>query len=219
MLFIMNNEVIIFGTGGHAKVVHDIIVKEGKYRPVAFFSLNTGLATFLNLPHFHQDDFKNSHYSQGIIAIGDNWTRSNLATFILSEKKSFTFINAIHPSAQIGSGTVLGNGIAVMANAVINPDSKIGSHVIINTSSSIDHDCKINAYASIAPGAVLGGHVTVGEYSAVSLGAKIIHNVSIGHHSVIGAGSLVLKNVADYVVAFGSPCISMRMRTENEKYL
>jgi sugar O-acyltransferase (sialic acid O-acetyltransferase NeuD family) len=215
----MNKEVVIFGTGGHAKVVHDILVKEGQYTPVAFFSLENTLQTFLGLPHFHQNSFKQSRYTQGVVAVGDNWTRSKVTKLILSEKNSFIFVNAIHPSAQVGTGVVLGTGNVVMANAVINPYSKIGSHVIINTSSSIDHDCQLDDYSSVAPGVVLGGNVRLGEFSAISLGTKVIHNKKIGKHSVIGAGALVLKDFDDYSVAYGVPCRFIRKRVENEKYL
>ncbi len=212
-------KMVIFGTGGHAKVIHDILLKQGLYEPAAFFSLEKGIKSFLGIPHFHQEDFSQSSFDMGIVAIGDNWIRSQVVNFILSVKKDFTFVNAIHPSAQIGNNTVFGKGVVVMANTAINPDSKIGSHVIINTSSSIDHDCTISNFASIAPGAILGGNVTVGEYSAISLGAQVIHGMAIGQHSVVGAGSLVLNNIEDKVVAFGCPCKTIRRRAENEKYL
>lgn len=215
----MSKEIIIFGTGGHAKVVFDILLKEGLFKPVAFFSMEKDLKSFLGLPHFHQDEFKVSSYTHGVIAIGDNWIRSKVVDFITSEKKNFIFISAVHPSAQVGTGANIGVGTVIMANTVVNPYTEIGNHVILNTSSSIDHDCKIKHFASIAPGAILGGNVEVGEFSAVSLGASIIHGKKIGAHSVIGAGSVVVKDIEDHVVAFGTPCRILRKRVEDEKYL
>lgn len=217
--FPMMESIAIFGTGGHARVIYDILLKQGRYKPSAFFSLEKGLDSFLGVPHFHQDEFKNSSFSAGIVAIGDNWLRSKVVSFICAEKKDFNFVNAIHPSAQIGEGVTFGSGNTVMANAVINPFSIIGSHVIVNTSSSVDHDCHLGDFSSIAPGAVLGGNVVIGSFSAISLGARIIHNKKIGNNVVIGAGSLVLSNVEDSVVAYGAPCQIIRKRAQNEKYL
>lgn len=215
----MKSEVVIFGTGGHAKVVYDILLKEGLHTPVAFLSLDKNLKTFLGLPHYHQDELSELKYNSGIIAIGDNWTRSNLAKIILAENKNFVFITAVHPSSQLGVGSVIGKGSVVMANTTINPYCQIGDHSIINTSSSIDHDCLIGNFSSIAPGAVLGGNVKIGEFSVVSLGANIIHGKKIGNHSVVGAGSLVINDIEDHVVAYGSPSRVIRKRTEDEKYL
>lgn len=215
----MKNEVIIFGTGGHAKVVLDILLKAGEFTPVGFVSLDNTINIFLGLPHFHQDNFKNLNFTKGIIAIGDNWTRVQVAKIISSLKPEFAFVKAIHPSSQIGTGVDIGDGVVVMAGSIINPDSKIGAHVIINTNASVDHDCVLHNFCSIAPGATLGGNVVIGEHSAISLGGKVIHGKKIGANSVVGAGSLVLKDVPENVVAYGTPCRVVRMRKNDEKYL
>jgi sugar O-acyltransferase (sialic acid O-acetyltransferase NeuD family) len=215
----MKSEVIIFGTGGHAKVVHDILLKAGEFTPVGFVSLDNTIKTFLGLPHYHQSNFKKLNFTKGVIAIGDNWTRAQVAKFISSEKPEFFFVKAIHPSSQIGAGAVIGDGSVAMAGSIINPGSKIGAHTIINSNASIDHDCVLHNFCSIAPGAILGGNVIVGELSAISLGCKIIHGKKIGAHSVIGAGALVLSDIQGRVVAYGTPCKVIRNREENEKYL
>jgi sugar O-acyltransferase (sialic acid O-acetyltransferase NeuD family) len=215
----MKTEVVIFGIGGHAKVVHDILEKSGQFTPTAFISLDSNLKTFLDLPHYHQSEFKKLNFKNGVVAIGDNWTRAQVVKFIISEKSDFVFVKAIHPSSQIGSRVVIGDGAVIMAGSVINPDSHVGMHVIVNTSSSIDHDCHLGKFCSVAPGAVLGGNVHVGESSSISLGAKIIHGKKIGSHTIIGAGALVLDDIQNQVIAYGSPCKVIRSRKENEKYL
>lgn len=212
-------EVVIFGTGGHAKVVYDILIKQNIYKPVAFFSLNENLESFNDTPHYHQSKFAEMRFDTGIVAIGDNSVRSEVVEFILQNKSEFSFISAVHPSAHLGQGVSIGNGSAVMAGVVVNSSTSIGPHVILNTGSIIDHDCKIDDYASIAPGCTLGGNVKVGQYSAISLGANIIHGQSIGAHTVVGAGSLVLKNVGDFQLAYGVPCTEIKKRTSGEKYL
>lgn len=211
--------VVIFGTGGHAKVIYDILLRQKHYKPVAFVSLNDTMVNFLGLPHFHQSNLSQLDFNSGIVAIGDNFIRSQVVEFVRSQKPAFNFITAIHPSAQIAEDVVLGEGAVVMANAVVNPGTRVAAHAILNTSSSIDHDCIIGQFASIAPGCTLGGNIEVGEFSAVSLGAQIIHGKMIGAHSVIGAGSLVLDDVESFTVAYGSPCKVIRKRTQGEKYL
>ncbi|MBY0553597.1 NeuD/PglB/VioB family sugar acetyltransferase [bacterium] len=211
--------VVIFGTGGHAKVVTDILLRQKIYKPVAFLSLNESLTTFLGLPHFHQSILPQKNFKTGVVAIGDNFIRSQVVEFIKTHIPDFKFITAVHPSAQIAGDVVLSDGTVVMANCVVNSGSNIGSHAILNTGSVVDHDCKIEQFASIAPGCVLGGNVVVGEFSAISLGANVIHGKKIGQHTVIGAGALVLEDVEGFKVAYGSPCREIRSRTQGEKYL
>ena len=95
-------EIAIFGAGGHAKVVIDVILKQGVYKPVAVFSLEA-LTSFAGLPHFHFDKFRDSKISAGVVAIGDNWLRSKVVENILAVQADFKFVSVVHPSAQVGS--------------------------------------------------------------------------------------------------------------------
>lgn len=212
-------DVIIFGTGGHAKVVYDILVKQAMYKPVAFVSLNENLTDFLGIPHLNQNKFKELKVKKGVVAIGDNSVRSSVVDFIQSQISDFEFVSAVHPSAQIGNDVKIGRGSVIMAQTAVNSGTRIGQHVILNTSSSVDHDCIIGDYSSIAPGAILGGNVKVGNFSAVSLGCHIIHGKSIGDHTVIGAGAVVIEDITDHKVAYGNPCKVIKMRQTGEKYL
>jgi sugar O-acyltransferase (sialic acid O-acetyltransferase NeuD family) len=212
-------DIVIFGTGGHSKVVYDILIKQQKYNPVAFVSLDKGLSTFMGLPHFHQSDLFRIKQSKGIVAIGDNYARAQVSSFILEKRPDFDFVMAVHPSAQVAYGVKIGRGSVVMANTALNSETVLGENVIINTGATVDHDCKIDSFASIAPGCTLGGNVTLGAFAALSLGAKVVHNKKIGIHTVVGAGSVVLNDIADYKIAYGSPCRVIRDRKEGEKYL
>lgn len=211
-------DVIIFGTGGHAKVVLDTLNATGRYTPIAFVSL-ADLKSFQGLPHFHQNHFLDAKCSKGIVAIGDNWLRNQVTHFIQKQAPGFEFINAIHPTAVIAENVKIKAGTVVMANATINTGTQIGQHCIVNTSASVDHDCILGDYSSLAPAVVLGGSVQIGESSAISIAACAIHGVKVGNHTVIGAQSLVLKDVGDLSVAYGSPCRFIRNRIVGEKYL
>ena len=212
-------KVIIFGAGGHAKVIFDIISKEKKYDVAAFASLSSDKKELFGIPILSQDDFLKLNIQSGIVAVGDNLTRDRLTKTILEKSPHFKFVTAIHPSSQVGHDVQIGPGSVLMANTAVNPGTVIGEHVIINTGASIDHDCRIENFASIAPGATLGGNVKVGSHSAVSLGANVIHGISIGQNSVIGAGSTVLTDIGNFDLAYGTPCKVIRKRHADEKYL
>lgn len=157
--------------------------------------------------------------THGIVAIGDNWVRNIMVNKILQIKPGLIFLKAIHPSANIARGVIIGEGTVVMAGCIINSDTTIGRHCIINTNSSLDHDNRLGNFVTIAPGVTTGGNVVIDDFSSVSLGAKVIHKTIIGAHSLIGAGSLIVKNVESQSVWYGTPARLIRKRNIGEKYL
>ena len=78
-------------------------------------------------------------YRKAIIAIGDNTLREKLAGSI----KNVEWVSVVHPHAYLHPSVQLGEGTVVFAGAVVQPDASIGAHVIVNTGATIDHDCLI----------------------------------------------------------------------------
>lgn len=231
-LIILNKEgsmtdknVVVLGASEHAKVVLDIIEREGKYGIAGLIDTHKPAGGVLaGYPILGAEEvmlamFQRGEIAGAIIAIGDNWTRHRVAEKIKSSVPDFKFISAIHPSAQIAGRVSIGEGTVVMAGAIVNPDSVVGNHCILNTKSSLDHDCAMGDFSSLAPGVTTGGVVRIGAFSAISLGANIIHGKTIGAHTIVGAGALVLTDIPDHCVAYGVPAKVVRARIEGEKYL
>ncbi|MBF0207645.1 MAG: acetyltransferase [Oligoflexia bacterium] len=212
-------EVAIFGCGGHAKVVADIIEVQNQFRIACFVSDKYYFDSFIGYECVVEADFWSMGINRGVVAIGDNWTRYKKVENILSHLPEFKFSTLVHPSATVARGVTVGEGTVVMAKSVVNTSSLIGKHVIINTNSSVDHDCFLDDFSSIGPGTTLGGSCAIGGCSAISLGASLIHKIKVGKNSVIGAGSLVIRDVGDGIVAYGHPCVEIRKRESGESYL
>ncbi|MBX7223991.1 MAG: acetyltransferase [Blastocatellia bacterium] len=219
------NNIVVIGSSGHAKVVIDILEKQGLYRIAGLidgFRVVGGetsgyqiLGSETDLPRLCE-----SHrIVGGVVAIGDNFTRHKVVSRIAELLPDFPFVTAVHPGAIIAAHVTLGNGTVVMAGATVNPGTTVGSHCILNTQSSLDHDCRMGDFASLAPRAVTGGNVHIGQFSAISIGAIIKHGIEIGEHSVIGAGATVLFPIPAFSVAFGTPARIVRSRIAGERYL
>ncbi|MEQ8186739.1 MAG: acetyltransferase [Candidatus Eremiobacterota bacterium] len=217
--------ILIFGASGHGRVIIDIVEKEHIYNISGLIDDNKNLPVdfsgykILGITDDILHIIKKYDIYGGIVAIGDNWTRSEVVRKIRGFLPDFIFVNAIHPSAQIARNVTTGKGCVIMAGTVINSNTRTGDFCIINTGASVDHDNVIEDYASIAPGVTTGGNVKIGSFSAVSLGANIIHGVTVGEQTVIGAGSTVLKDISSHVVAYGTPAQVVRGRKAGEKYL
>jgi sugar O-acyltransferase (sialic acid O-acetyltransferase NeuD family) len=217
--------IFIVGASGHAKVIIDIIEKEGVYEIVGLIDSfkNKGEEVLGYKVVGKEEDLpeliKKYEQASVLIAIGDNWVRHLVMEKLLTIAPEITFASTIHPSAQIAKHVKIGSGVVIMAGAIVNSESVIEDFVIVNTKASIDHDGLLKSFSSIAPGVTLGGNVTIGNYAAVSIGATVKHNISIGEHALIGAGAVLLKNCDDNVVMYGVPAKEIKKREPGEKYL
>lgn len=206
----MSLPVILLGSGGHAKVVAEIL-QLNSARIIGCTSPETPSAEgiFKYIPYLGVDQII-AHYSpneimlvNGIGNVGGNKRRQEL--FELHTALGYTFVTVIHPSAIVSPFAQLDQGVQILAGAIIQAGSHIGSNTVINTRSSVDHDCHIGAHVHISPGVTLSGGVQVDDEVHVGAGATIIQNIKIGRGSIIGAGAVVIRDIPSYVTAVGVP--------------
>ena len=219
------DKIVIIGSSGHAKVVIDIVERAGKYEVAGLLDRRRepGAQT-LGYRVFGQEEdlaqlMANYALKGVLVAIGDNFNRSTIATRASENCPELPFVTAIHPSASVAKGVSVGEGTVIMAGVTVNSCCSIGRFCILNTNSSLDHDSVMEDFSSLGPGVATGGNCQIGAYSAVGIGAILIHGVQIGEHAVVGAGSLVLKHLDSFKVAYGSPARTIRERKPGDKYL
>ena len=205
----MNEKIIVYGGGGHARVVVDVILKQSKYKLAGVIDDNPELTgvSVLGYPVLGGSELLRELYRdrifKAVAAIGDN--RARQAAVRQLRNAQFQLATTIHPDASIGRGVTIGAGSVIMANAVVNPGSVIGGNVIINTSSSVDHDCCIGDYTHICPGVNLAGGVAIGDFTLIGIGSVVLPSVNIGSNVVIGAGSVIIDDVCDNMTMIGAP--------------
>lgn len=200
-------QIIIFGAGGHAAVILDILnaqMANGEKIKIRGLLDDSNKQEWMGYPILgstnEANDF-NGEDTYFIIGIGSNNVR-----YELSQKyRHLKFYTAIHPSAIIGSQVTIGEGTVVMPNAVINANTTIGDHVIINTGAVVEHDNLIEHCVHISPNATLCGTVKVKSLTHIGAGTTVIQGMTIGTQSIIGAGSTVITDIPEQVVAVGAP--------------
>ena len=185
-------DVIIIGTGGHAKVVADIVMSSGD-NLFGFLTSDTDKTSFLGKPVLgNVSDYTKYKDCYFVIAIGSAAAREEISGSMAGVK----WYTAIHPASVISKlETSVGEGSVVMAGAVINPLAQVGKHCIINTHATVEHDNIIDDFAHISIGATLAGTVKIGKRCWVGAGSTVIENKTICADCVIGAGAVVVKNI------------------------
>lgn len=189
---------ILFGAGGHAKVIVDIL-KRNNITIDRVLDDNSSSKDILGVVVEKNNLTANDHF-EAIISIGNNEIRKDIA-----KKYSLRYQTAIHPKSVIASDVEIGEGTVVMANASINPDVKIGKHCIINTNAVVEHDCEIGDYVHISPNAAIAGNVGIGEGTHVGIGASVIQGLKVGTWVKIGAGAVIIEDIPDFATVVGNP--------------
>lgn len=212
--------IIIYGAGGHAKVIIDIVQQAAIHKIIGLVDDTGSVNNLMGYPVVgDMKIYLDNGVKAGLVAIGDNWQRGRVVKKITDIYRDFEFVTAIHPSVNKARDVSIGAGAVVMSGCNINPSVQLGNHCIINTGANVDHDCCIHDFSSLAPGVTLGGNVVIGEYTAVGLGASVIQRIEVNPYTVIGAGSVVVKNIPSYCIAYGNPCKIVRKRKNDESYL
>jgi acetyltransferase EpsM len=175
----MKESIVIYGAGGHASVLTDLVHLNGGNVLTMFTDQeDTGLTEH----HPAIQQYKTSLFPDAllVIGIGNNQVRERLSVSVAHKIASL-----FHADASIAPNVTIGEGTVVLARAVVQSNCKIGKHVIINAGAVIDHDAVIEDFVHVAANAYVGGGAKIGK--GVSIGAGAI----IMRHTVIQAGTVI----------------------------
>ncbi|MBX9624263.1 MAG: hypothetical protein K2X82_10690, partial [Gemmataceae bacterium] len=172
--------VVGVGGGGHARVVIDILRRQGVYDPVGVLTADpqTWGGAVLGVPVLGGDDLLAGLPARGVghVFLGFAGVRLFPARIRLAARVrelGLRVVTAVHPAAAVAGSAVVGDGATVMPAAVVGPAARLGADVIVNSGAVVEHDCDLGDHAHVAPGAVLGGGVRVGPGAHVGLGARV----------------------------------------------
>jgi UDP-perosamine 4-acetyltransferase len=212
--------VVGLGAGGHAKVLIDILHQSGEYDVIGLLDPDKAgqvlggvlvLGNDERLAQIREDGVTCAFI--GVGGVGDNSLRTTLYQKALAA--GFTVVNAIHPTAILAPSVQLGQGVAIMAGAIVNADAIISDNVIINTGAIVEHDCAIGAHVHISPGAILSGGVRVGESAHIGAGATVRQCITIGAEAIIGAGAVVIRDTPPNTVSIGVPARVIKFKKKD----
>jgi sugar O-acyltransferase (sialic acid O-acetyltransferase NeuD family) len=207
--------VVVYGAGGHGKVVADVVLAAGGYEVVGFVDdgPHPGRAV-LGLPVLGDGAWVEREAARGPIAValgvGANGARRAVAERCVGW--GATLLTAVHPRAAVAPSARIEPGAVVMACAVVNPDAVVGRGAIINTGAVVEHDVVVGEFAHLSPNATTGGAARVGALAHLGLGAALLPGVSVGDGAVVGAGAVVIRDVPGGVTVAGVPARPLARR-------
>ena len=211
----MENKLVLIGGGGHCKSIissinkslfSDVVIVDSPEMVGKSVDGVSIVGTDDDLPQLYADGYHNAFVAVG--SVSSSQKRMHIVTSL--SKIGFAFPSIIDSTAVIAESALIGNGVFIGKNAVINAGSKIWDFAIINTGVIVDHDCTIGEYVHLSPGTVLSGMVSVGKNTHVGTGCSVKQGVSIGDNTTVGMGSVILHDIPPSCTAYGNPCKVVR---------
>ena len=186
---IANATLMVFGAGGHGRVVADAALLENRWSRVIASDRNPATCHGELLPGVSLIDDASANLLNPVvhIAIGNNPARERESALWGHDRLGCV----IHPAAVLSPSSDIGAGCFVAAGAIVGPNAQIGVGTIVNHGAVIDHDVSIGAFSHIAPNATLGGGAKLGQRVLIGAGAVVLPSVVVADDVVVGAGTVV----------------------------
>lgn len=192
---------ILFGGGGHGKILIDLIRAAGAFRLVGI--LDDGLpagSEVLGVPVLggakDLEEWRDRGVAlaaNGVGGIGNVGARLNI--FDLLGKAGFAFPTLIHPTAVIERSATLEAGAQILAQAYIGGAARVGFGSVLNVGAIVSHDCVLGRVVNLSPGATLAGMVTVEDHAQIGMRATVNVKITIGAGALLGNGCTVKADV------------------------
>lgn len=210
-------EYVIFGSGGFAREVAEIVRFSGQ----GVYDPDTGTSLVRLLGFLDDNPAKHGTVVGDLPVLGGaDWLESRPGTNVLlgvgspGAKRSIVerirpfspvFPTLVDPSARVGSRVTMGDGVVICGNVIVTCDVTIKEFAAINLGATIAHDMWIGAYCTVAPACNLSGYTVLHEGVELGTNVSSIPGVQIGAWTTVGAGAVVTKDLPPGVVAVGIP--------------
>ena len=149
--------VVIVGTGGHAREIHELIEDINTAAPtweiMGWLDSNAAAhgTTVHDLPVLGDVEWLQANPDVYVtVAIGAPPVRRRVVERVRAVGHT-KFATLIHPTALIGRRVEIGEGTVICAGVITSTDYRLGQHVLINRMATVAHDDHLHDFVTIAP--------------------------------------------------------------------
>jgi sugar O-acyltransferase (sialic acid O-acetyltransferase NeuD family) len=196
-------EVVLFGLGKIAEVVHYYLTNDGDARVVAFTCDREFVDRddFLGLPVVPFDEVEDAYppdrYELFVALAYQQMNRLRASRLAQARSKGYRTPSFIHPQSGAPLDLELGDNCFIMNNVCIQPRVTLGDNVFVWSGALIGHHSTIGDHCWLTSNTSIAGSVTVGRNCFFGLNATVANDLSVGNHCFLGANTLVTKDLPD----------------------
>jgi acetyltransferase-like isoleucine patch superfamily enzyme len=97
--------------------------------------------------------------------------------------------SSVHPSAVLGSGTLLGEGCVIGANVRLGTGCRIGHHVVIHADTVVGEQVRIDDHASL-------GKLPMRAANSATTQEQELAPLRLGDFCIVGSGAVLYRGAA-----------------------
>ena len=188
----MKEKLLLLGAGGFGRVV---LEHASEQYDCAFLDDGCEIGTLVNgkpiIGKIADAEKFYPEYKLLLVTIGNNRLREDV--YKRASAIGYTFPNIIVSSAYVSPHALLGTGVIILNNAVVQNSAKVGSGTILNPGVEAHHDSTIGNYCLIYTNSVVRSLTHVGDRAWIGSTATVSTGASVADDGVIDDGAVVYK--------------------------
>lgn len=111
--------------------------------------------------------------------------------------KGYKLISYIHPRAEIGAETSIGDNVFIPALNNIDHFVEIGNNVIFWTKNHIGHESIVGSDVFFSTGVTVSGSCRIGRYCYFGVNSCVSDGISLGANTFVGMGVPITKDTEE----------------------
>lgn len=187
---------MIIGAGGHGRSVAEAAMLGNEWKGVVFvddaFPKQGMSGSWPIISNTHALPSVIAPESNVIVAIGNQTVRIQLFLQLIALGAKLTTV--IHPKAWVSVDATIGDGVAIMAGAIVGTHAKVGRGAIINANATVDHDSVLGEFSHLGVGVQLAGGVVIGERAWLQAGTCAGYRVRVSLDTVVAPGTALVAD-------------------------
>lgn len=196
-------DILIYGTGGFADIVSDLIKHLG--RNTAGYILDDAYASSDSynqlpvIPLSRLKEYSTEKYSVAIGFIGRKMFTQRSEKFELIRSLGYELENLIHPSVvmstdNIGIGNIIFEGCILCYGVKMGDGNIMWPRAIVNHDGVVGSFNTLSACMSTSGGTIIGNHCFLGNNSTYN------NRIVIADYTFVGAGTYIAHSTEEYGV-------------------
>lgn len=193
--------IVLFGTGGVARVIRYVLDHDSPYRVVAFTvdraRLDSADGDGLPVVAFDEvaERYPPSTYGM-FVALGFSRMNSLRASrYAEATQLGYELVSHVSERTSTWPGFETRPNTIVMEDCTIGPEAEIGEDCIIWPRVYVGHGARIGAHCYVAANASISGLTRVGERSVIGSAAVVRDDIEVGAGCLVGVGAVLTANL------------------------